>query len=270
MLGDIVGQPGRQAVIRQLPHIRQRWQPHLVIANAENAAHGSGLTPDQYHKLVAAGIHGITLGDHVYKRKEIVAVLEQQQNILRPANLPSGAKGRTWIRLQAVGDGLPELFVVTLLGRRFVDLPADDPFAVIDRILTQLPAKDPLVLVEMHAEATAEKQAMAWYLNGRVAAVLGSHTHVATADARLLPPPSDPASRAAHMAGTAYITDMGMCGPFASVIGRDIQPVLTHLTTAMHAPFTVAEGDVRVCGVFVEIDPGTRLARAIERIELPS
>jgi 2',3'-cyclic-nucleotide 2'-phosphodiesterase len=264
MLGDIVGQVGLAAAIGQIPVLRQRHRPHLLLANAENAANGSGLTPEQYRKLREAGIDGVTLGDHVYKKAQIVRCLETESTLIRPANLPAGAVGRTWMRLQPTAqegdpaDGpLPEVFVTTVLGRVFASLPADDPFAAADRVLSQLPVIKPIVLVEIHAEATSEKQAMGWYLDGRVAAVLGTHTHVATADARVLPK------------GTAYITDLGMTGPHESVLGRRIDRVLKHMTTAMHAPFDVADGDLRVCGVMVRIDTDTRRAVAIERIEIP-
>jgi metallophosphoesterase (TIGR00282 family) len=265
MLGDIVGQVGLSAAVAQIPTIRSRYRPHLLLANAENAANGSGLTPDQYRKLRAAGIDGVTLGDHVYRKAQIVQCLETEATLIRPANLPAGAVGRTWMRLQPTaqegdpGDAsLPEVFVTTLLGRVFASLPADDPFAAVDRVLSQLPVIKPILLVEVHAEATSEKQALGWYLDGRAAAVLGTHTHVATADAKILPK------------GTAYITDLGMTGPHASVLGRRVDRVLKHMTTAMHAPFDVAEGDLRVCGVMVEINTDTRRAVRIERIELPA
>jgi metallophosphoesterase (TIGR00282 family) len=268
MLGDIVGRPGRQAVAQQMATIRQRYQPDLVIANAENAANGSGLTPELYRKLCQAGVDGMTLGDHIYKKQQIVTVLEQESNITRPANLPAGAKGKRWMKLQSPRGSI---YVVTLLGRIFMNLPAADPFVTIDEILATLPEKDAIVLVEIHAEATSEKQAMGWYLNGRVAAVVGTHTHVATADTRILAPQAGPSAQqkaGGMLTGTAYMTDLGMCGPQESVLGRQIAPVLTHMTTSMPAPFDVAEGDPRVCGIFVEIDLKTRLACAVERIEL--
>ncbi len=262
MLGDIVGAPGRQAVGQLMPEIRSRWAPDLVLANAENAANGTGLTPDLYRKLCHSGIEAMTLGDHVYKKVQITRTLETEANIIRPANLPAGAVGRRWMRLPprdaqpAGGYSGPPLYVVTVLGRIFTSLPCDDPFATIEQVLGELPEPQPLVLVEIHAEATSEKIAMGWYLDGRVAAVVGSHTHVATADARILP------------RGTAYITDMGMCGPHESVLGRRVDRVLRHMTTAMPAPFDVAEGDPRVNGIFIEIDTRARRAVAIERIEL--
>ncbi len=265
MLGDIVGTPGRQAVAQLLPGLRAEFKPELILANAENSAQGSGLTPEQYTKLVNAGLDGMTLGDHVYRRVQIVPTLETQANIIRPANLPAGAKGRRFMKLTAIRPGLGQgqdaagagtsLYVITLLGRVFQTLPIDEPFAVIEQVLAQLPEKNPLVMVEMHAEATSEKVAMGWYLDGRVAAVLGSHTHVATADAQVLP------------GGTAYITDLGMCGPYRSVIGRKIDRVLTQMTTGMPVPFDVAEEDPRISGVVVDLDEKTRKAVAIQLIQ---
>jgi len=260
MLGDIVGRPGRQAMAQLLPLIRQQWQPDLVVVNAENAASGSGLTPKLYTSLCNAGADAITLGDHALRRLELVPVLEQASNIIRPANLSAHAKGKGWMRLSLDRNGRtrpqPSVFVISVLGRIYMNLPANDPFATVETVLAKLPEADPIVIVEIHAEATSEKIAMGWRFDGRVAAVLGTHTHVATADARVLPN------------GTAYITDLGMCGPHASVLGRQTDAVLEHMTTAKHIPFHVAEGDPRVNGVYVEISEQTRLATKIERIEL--
>ncbi len=262
MLGDIVGAPGRQAVRQLMPELRRRWSPDLVLANAENAANGTGLTPELYRKLRESGIDAMTLGDHVYKKVQISSVLEREADIIRPANLPAGAIGRRWMRVperersSISGYQGPPLYVLTVLGRIFTSLPCDDPFAAVELVLSKLPEPRPLVLVEIHAEATSEKIAMGWYLDGRAVAVIGSHTHVATADARILPK------------GTAYITDMGMCGPHESILGRRVDRVLTHMTTAMPAPFDVAEGDPRINGIFIEIDTMRRCAITVERIEL--
>lgn len=259
MLGDIVGRPGRLAVAQQIPVIRQRWKPDLILANAENAANGTGLAPEHYQKLRDAGVDGLTLGDHAFKKIQIVPILEAQGDVIRPANFPPGAKGKGWMRLAfppesaAAGRGL---FVVTVMGRIFMSPPVDDPFATVERALRELPEKEPIVLLEIHAEATSEKQAIGWQFNGRVAAVVGTHTHVPTADERVL----------SH--GTAYITDIGMCGAQESILGRDIDRVLGYMLTVMPAPFDVAEGDPRVCGVLIEIDEKTRRATAIERLEL--
>lgn len=269
MLGDIVGGPGRRAVTQQIPVIRERWSPHLILANAENCANGSGLTADLYRKLCDAGVDGMTLGDHVYKKSQIVGTLERESNIIRPANLPSGAAGKRWMKLQPIdassagqaanensGKPLPPVYVMTVLGRIFMSLPANDPFATVDSFLNEIPDREAIVIIEAHCEATSEKRALGWYLDGRVSAVLGSHTHVATADACVLPK------------GTAYQTDLGMCGPMESVLGRSVENVLKHMTTSMHAPFDVAEGDPRVNGVYMEFSEHTRLATHIERIEL--
>jgi len=265
MLGDIVGSPGRLAVRQCLPALREQWQPDLILANGENAAAGSGLLPNQFDKLVEAGIAGVTLGDHVFRKAQIIPYLEKQPNLIRPANLSSKAKGRGWMRLRA-GDEQhegPSVYVITLLGRLFnTALPCNDPFDTVDRVLEALPATSPTVIVEMHAEATSEKQAIGWYLNGRVAAVLGTHTHVPTADARLLPKPNDVRRQ------TAYMTDLGMSGPQDSILGRRVDRVLTHMTTNMPAPFDVAQANPRVNGAYLELDEATGGARRVERIEL--
>lgn len=263
-LGDIVGTPGRQAVAQCLPRLREQFQPDLVIANAENAAGGSGLTADLYKKLCAAGVDAMTLGDHVYRKVQITHTLESVDNLIRPANLPAAAKGRGWMQLTLPDK--PPIIIVTLLGRLFMNLPADSPFAAIDQLLV-LPAwRDAVVIVEIHAEATSEKQALGWHVNGRVSAVVGTHTHVATADARILGP-APGADGAITAGGTAYISDLGMCGPHESVLGRQIDRVLKQMTTAMPAPFDVAQNDVRLNGVYLEIDERSRRAIRIERIE---
>jgi metallophosphoesterase (TIGR00282 family) len=267
MLGDIVGGPGRLAVRQCLPVLHERFAPDLILANAENAAAGSGLLPNQFDKLAEAGIAGMTLGDHVFRKAQIIPYLEKQPNLIRPANLSSKAKGRGWMRLHAGREGSqgPSVYVITLLGRLFnTALPCNDPFETVDRVLASLPEANATVLVEMHCEATSEKQAMGWYLNGRVAAVLGTHTHVPTADARLLPKGNDVRRQ------TGYITDLGMSGPQDSVLGRRVDRVLTHMTTSMPAPFDVAQDNPRVNGVALELDDTTGSARHIERIEIPA
>ncbi len=270
MLGDIVGDCGVRAVEQQVAEVRKRWRPHLIIANAENAAGGSGLTPTLYKRLCAAGIDGITLGDHALRKAQIVNTLKTEANIIRPANLPEQVVGHRWMKLNA-GSNRPGVYVLTVLGRLFMDkLPTADPFLCVDEILKQLP-RDAIVVVEAHAEVTSEKQAIAWHVNGRAALVAGTHTHVATADARILPvdvPGMATFDRPTRGGGTAYITDLGMCGPHTSVIGRRVDQVLRRMITAMPTPMDPANEDPRICGVFVEIDEQSRLATAIERIEL--
>ena len=262
MLGDVVGTSGVRAVEQQMQPLRRRWQPDLVIANGENAHNGSGLTPRLYQQLMDAGVDAITLGDHVYRRAEITQVMAAKSNIIRPANLSRHAKGPRWMQLTApkasADHGAVNVYVLTVLGRIFPTLPADDPFETVESILGQLPDLKPIVFLEVHAEATSEKAALAYHFDGQVAAVIGTHTHVPTADARIL----------TH--GTAFITDIGMCGPHDSIIGRRADRVLTTMTTAMPTPFDVAEGDPRVNGVFIEIDSQTRQAVKIERIALPA
>jgi len=267
-LGDIVGTPGRQAVAQQMPVLRERYRPDLVIANAENAANGSGLTPSLFDKILGSGIDACTLGDHAYRKKQIVPRLESSPNLIRPFNLPAGAKGKGIMKLTATpgtgsasGDassaGAVPVYVVVVLGRLFINaLPQDEPFGALERALQQVTDPRAVVLVEAHCEATSESVAIGHYLAGRVAGVVGTHTHIPTADARVLPP------------GTAYITDLGMCGAQHSVLGRQVEPVLQQMTTAMPAPFDVATEDPRVCGVLIEIDEQTRRAQRIERIEL--
>lgn len=275
-LGDIVGGPGCKAVSQQIPTIRERWNPDLIIANAENAANGSGLTPDIYKKLCARGVDAITLGDHVYKKKQIAQTLQSESNIIRPANLASGAAGKRWMCVrpkpkEGQEPAGPGVYVLTVLGRIFMSMPANDPFATADQILRELPERDPIVIVEVHAEATSEKIAMGWHLNGRVTAVVGTHTHTPTADARILPAQVDGTGRPSIGAGgTAYISDLGMTGPHDSVLGRRADRVVAHMTTGMPHPFDVAEGNPRVQGVVIDIDTDTRRATAIQTLDLPA
>jgi metallophosphoesterase (TIGR00282 family) len=255
-LGDICGAPGRRVVQQQLPRLRQEHRPDLVIANAENAKAGSGLTPELYRKLRDLGIDASTLGDHVYRDRPITRVLETpDEPIARPANLPEKAVGRPYIRIPPGEGRAKSVIVVTVLGRIFFNLPADDPFACIDRILPQLPEIDPIVIVEAHMEATSEKVAMAHHLDGRVSLVLGTHTHVPTADARIFP------------RGTGFITDLGMCGPYDSVIGRDAQAVLKYMTSGMPTPFAVAEGGEALCGIVARVDESSGRALELQRVQ---
>ena len=250
-IGDIVGRPGRDIVCRAVPVLVAERKLDLVIANAENAAGGSGCTPEIYRDLVAAGVDGITLGDHVYRRREIMPVLEREPNIVRPANLPDEAAGRSSATVSA-RDGTPVAFF-TLLGQLFMK-PADSPFRIADRVLAAIPSDVRVRLLDFHVEATGEAQMMGRYLDGRVAAVLGTHTHVPTADECVFP------------GGTAFQCDVGMTGPFESILGRRIDRVLETRLTANPTQFDVATDDVRLCGSIVDVDPATGLATAIERV----
>jgi metallophosphoesterase (TIGR00282 family) len=255
-LGDIFGAPGRLVVQQQMPALRQEHQPDVVIANAENAKAGSGLTPQLYHKIRGYGIDAITLGDHVFRDREIISVLQTAgEPICRPANLAAKAPGRAFIQIDPAGRRSRNLYVITVLGRVFFNLAADDPFATVDAVISRLPEQNPLVIVEAHMEATSEKAALARYLDGRAALVLGTHTHVPTADARIL------------RGGTGFITDIGMCGPYDSIIGRDAETVLRHMTTAVPTPYAVASGGEAMCGVVAKIDEKTRRCTSIQRVQ---
>lgn len=250
-IGDIVGRPGRRALSQQLQAFVRDNSIDCVIANAENSAGGSGLTQQIYEKLLRYGVHLITLGDHCYRKKEIIPVLENQSNIVRPANLSPYAAGKDYA-VYMTGKGV-SVAVVTLIGRIFMK-PADCPYARIDGLLTKLRNEADVVFVEMHAEATSEKVAMGYYLNGKVSCVFGTHTHVMTADERIL------------SNGTAYITDIGMTGPMDSVLGRNPESVVRAFRTQMPYPFEIASGDVKINGIVVTVDSHTKKAESIERV----
>lgn len=256
-LGDINGAPGKAVVERCLPALRERWAPDVVVANAENARNGSGLTPELYRAFRGMGIDAITLGDHVFRDTKVVPLLENpEEPVARPANLSARSPGKRWTRIPAAGGRTRDIYVVTVLGRIFFPLPANDPFAAVDEVLGAIPERRPIVVVEAHMEATSEKAAMGAWCDGRAALVVGTHTHVPTADARIL------------RKGTGFITDVGMCGPYDSVIGRDTDAVVRHMTSALPVHYEMGQGDPRLCGVFVEISEDTGLANRIERIEL--
>jgi metallophosphoesterase (TIGR00282 family) len=253
LIGDIVGKPGRQIVVQCVRGLVLERGLDLVVANAENAAGGSGLTPAIYDELIAAGVDGITLGDHIYKRKEITETLQSQPNIVKPANFPPDAPGRGSMVLK--GRNGVSAAVVSLLGRAFMR-SVDCPWLAADQVLTSLPPEIKVILVDFHAEATGEKQLMGRYLDGRVTAVLGTHTHVPTADEEIL------------RGGTAFQCDVGMTGPHESILGRRIDRVLETTLTFNPTHFEVALGDVRLCGTIVECDPATGRATRIERVRV--
>lgn len=244
-LGDIVGSVGRKAVEKTLPALRETYAPDLVIVNAENAAAGMGITPGIADDLFAAGVDAITLGNHAFHRPEISSYLDSGRPIVRPANFPPGAPGRGMTLIEK--DGV-EVAVLNVCGRTFMDRPYDDPFRCVDALLEEAGAI--VRIVDFHAEATSEKMAMGWYLDGRVAAVLGTHTHVQTADARILP------------GGTAFLSDVGMCGPRDSIIGMDTEVILRRMKTLMPLRLEVAEGPAILCGAVLSVDED--LGSAIE------
>ncbi len=253
-LGDIVGRPGRQVVCQKLPSLVREKQVDLVIANAENIAGGSGITQNLFNKVRSYGVDVVTLGDHLYKKQDIIPTLQNSERIVRPANLSAQSAGRMSTCV-TTNSGV-NVCVFSLMGRIYMNLPADDPFAAADRILAQLPGNVRVCVCDFHAEATSEKVAMGHWLDGRVSVIFGTHTHIPTADARILP------------GGSAAITDVGMCGPYDSVLGRRKERVLKYMTTNMPAPFDVATGDVRMCGLLAEVDPETGRAISCERIEV--
>lgn len=249
MVGDIVGSPGRACFKRVAQALLSRGEVHGIIANAENAAAGNGLTLALARELFEAGANLITLGDHTWGQRGFDAEIGQERRIVRPANYPEGVPGA----IAAVAEtALGPIGVVQVLGQVFM-AQCDNPFHAVDRALKQLPANIPL-FVDVHAEATSEKIALGHWLDGRVTAVCGTHTHVQTSDAALLP------------GGTAYITDLGMTGPSHSVIGREIAPVLKKFTTGIPARFEVATGPVKLEGAIIEVPRGARLPTAIHAV----
>src|SRR3954470_6339679 len=254
-LGDIVGRPGRQVIHQKLAGLVRQHNVNLVIANAENIAGGSGITQNLFNKLRSYGVDVCTLGDHVYKKLDIVPTLQASERIVRPANLSSNAAGRTHT-IVTTNSGV-QVGVFCLLGRIFMSqLPSDDPFAAADRVLQQIPDHVRVCVCDVHAEASSEKVALGHWLDGRCSMIFGTHTHIPTADAKILP------------GGSAFISDLGMTGPYDSVLGRRKDRVVKYMTTNMPQPFDVATGDVRLCGAVVEIDETTGRARSIERIEV--
>ena len=253
-LGDIVGAPGRDAVKHLAPALRAELGLDLIVANAENAAAGSGLTKALALELLApaGGPDALTLGDHVWDQKNFDRELPTLERVCRPANLPSAQPGRDRLIVTAASGF--RLLVFTVLGRTFMGPKADCPFLTADRILAEETGRYDGALVEIHAEATSEKTALGWHLAGRASVVVGTHTHVPTADAAVL------------AGGTAYQTDAGMCGPYAGVIGRDKAPVIARFLDGMPRPMPVASGDIRASGLLVTLDAAGRAVSA-ERLE---
>jgi len=253
LIGDIVGKPGRQIVSRATPGLRIEEELDLVVANAENAAGGSGLTPAIYYELIAASIDCITMGDHIYRRREIYPVMHGETRIVKPANFPPDAPGLDFTVVSA-RNNVP-VAVFSLLGRVFMK-PVDCPFRAADRVLAAMPSHVKIILLDFHAEATSDMQLMGRHLDGRVTAVLGTHTHVPTADEQILP------------GGTAFQCDVGMTGPHQSILGRRIDRVLQTARTFRPTHFEVATGDPRLNGTIVDVDPATGRATDIRRLVL--
>ena len=248
MIGDVIGKPGRIAVRKLVPDLRSEYGIDLVIANGENAAGGIGLTPDTADELFVSGVDLITSGNHIWAHKEMVASIDSYQQVLRPMNYPRGVAGRGYAIIK-------NTLVVNLIGRTFIG-NLDCPFRAIDSLLKELGDDKPAItVIDFHAEATSEKIALGWYLNGRVSSVTGTHTHVGTIDAKILPK------------GTAYITDIGMVGPDESVIGDDIDAVINRFLTQMPHRISVGKGRVNFNSVMIDIDEKTGKATSFSRID---
>jgi len=246
MIGDIIGQPGRQAVSKLLRDLRQQYELDMIIANAENSAGGFGLTSTITRELMDTGIDVLTSGNHIWAQKEIIPYLDSELPILRPLNYPPGVPGRGYIITR-------QIMVVNLMGRTFMTA-LDCPFRAMDKLLAELEHKPPVIIVDFHAEATSEKVAMGRYLDGRVSAVLGTHTHVGTIDAQILPQ------------GTAYVSDIGMTGPMDSIIGDEIESVLQRFLTGMPHRLSVGKGKPVLNAIMVEVAEDSGKAINIERI----
>lgn len=267
-LGDVVGAPGRCAVAHSWPKLRDLHAVHALVVNGENCRNGSGCSPDNFRELRRAGADAVTLGDHVFKDRTITECLEDpRQPISRPANLSVNSPGKRIVRVELPerAPHSPPVYVMTVLGRLYMTLLSNSPFDAIDREMAAIPERDALVIVEVHAEATSEKQAAAWYClerwagsssGPRVVAVVGTHTHVQTADARLLD----------H--SLAAMTDLGMCGPHRSVIGRGVKATLAAMADNSPSSLDVADGDIRACGCIVRIDTEHRRACGIEAVNI--
>jgi 2',3'-cyclic-nucleotide 2'-phosphodiesterase len=253
LLGDIVGKPGLRVACNAAMWLRRELKADCLLANAENTADGAGIRSGDFRRLIQAGFHGLTMGDHLYKKKEGIEILQKNENIVRPCNLPDGAVGRTSmiIRVRETID----VAVISALGRVFMK-PVDCPFRAVERELEKIPAAVKVRLVDFHAEATSDKQIMGRFLDGRVSGVLGTHTHVTTADEQILP------------GGTGFHCDIGMTGPFHSIIGRNIESVVESTLTSMPLPYHVAKEDIRASATWLDVDVETGACKRIGRLSL--
>lgn len=251
-VGDTVGEPGRKAVKTLFPELREKYQIDFCILNGENLAGGSGITPKTAEEIFQCGVDVLTNGDHVWDQKEALGLITTDPRVLRPANYPEPCPGQG-LTVATTRNGVP-VAVLNLLGRVFMK-SLDCPFKTADRLLPTLPADCKVILVDMHAEATSEKIALGWYLDGRVSAIFGTHTHIQTADERVLPK------------GTGYLTDVGMTGPYDSVIGREIGAVVQRFLDQRPGRMPVADRRVKLCGAIFDIDEKTGKTRSITRLQ---
>ncbi|WP_221564479.1 TIGR00282 family metallophosphoesterase [Alkalihalobacillus sp. TS-13] len=251
-IGDIVGSPGRAMVETYLPKLKTKYQPTLTIINGENAAHGHGITEKITKNLKQWGAQAITMGNHTWDNKEIFNFIDDVPQMVRPANFPDGTPGQgyTFVKINDI-----EVAVVNLQGRTFMP-PLDCPFRKADEIINEVKTRTPYIFVDFHAEATSEKQALAWYLDGKVSAVVGTHTHVQTSDNRVLP------------GGTAYISDVGMTGPYDGILGMSKEAVLKKFLTNLPVRFEVENGREQLSGVLIDLERDTGRAKSIKRIQI--
>lgn len=260
-IGDIVGKPGRLVVAELLPRVIQERGIDFVVANAENAAGGSGLSAPIFEKILRTGVDVCTMGDHTFRKREVLGILESSERLIRPANFPPAApmvgKGLTF----ATSRSGVRIAVLNVMGRLHMNPQMDDPFRAVDALLAKVPAEVKVRVLDFHAEVSSEKVAMGWYVAGRVSICFGTHTHTPTADARVL-------SGEGVGGGTAFVSDLGMCGPYDSILGRRKDRVLKHMTTGMPHFFEVATGDPRMCGIVATVDELGGHALGIERVDV--
>ncbi len=253
-LGDIVGQPGRDAVIACLPKLKEQHNVDFIVVNGENSAGGRGITGKITIDLLRAGVSVITTGDHIWDQKDILGFIDTEPRLLRPVNYPAGAPGSGSIVLDTAKG---KVGVINVQGRTFMQPILDNPFRAMEETVAKVREETPNIFVDVHGETTSEKIAMGWFLDGKVSAVIGTHTHVQTADEQILP------------GGTAFLCDAGMCGPVKSILGRTVDPILNRFVKNMPASFPVAAGEVRLHGAVVEIDEKTGRATRITRVDEP-
>jgi 2',3'-cyclic-nucleotide 2'-phosphodiesterase len=261
-LGDIVGKPGRLALAETLPPLIKSRNIDFVVANAENAAGGSGLSPPILEKILRTGVDVCTLGDHAFRKREVLPILESSDRLVRPANFPPPCVGKGFTIVTS-RSGV-KIAVINLMGRLHMSPPMDDPFRTITDLLARIPPDVKVKVLDFHAEVSAEKVAMGWFLAGRVSVCVGTHTHVPTADAQIL---AGDALSGGIGGTTAYVSDLGMCGPHDSILGRRRDRVLKHMTTGLPHFFEVATGDPRINGILATVDEVGGNALAIERLE---
>jgi metallophosphoesterase (TIGR00282 family) len=253
-LGDIIGEPGRRAVIDTVPVWKRERGIDFVIVNGENSAGGRGITPRITIDLLRAGVAVITTGDHVWDQKDLASFIDTEPRLLRPINYPEGVPGQGSIVLETPKG---KVGVINVQGRTFMQPSLDNPFLVLDAAVARMREETPIIFVDAHAETTSEKIAIGRFLDGRVSAVIGTHTHTQTADERVFP------------GGTAFLCDAGMCGPTESILGREIDPIVQRFISSMPVSFPVARGPVTLCGALIEIDESTGRALSIQRIAEP-